>query len=128
MKRPFAATLLAVIAVFAGIVAVFDTIRYLGILPAATFGSLNFYGGNLFGTLLAGVVALIWFGVAAQIWRLDPRGWVFMVAIATIYIIFDLAAVLFGNPFYSLGSSFWITLLALVLGLLPGTKAAFGQS
>ena len=97
MKRPFAATLLAVIAVFAGIVAVFDTIRYLGILPAATFGSLNFYGGNLFGALLAGVVALIWFGVAAQIWRLDPRGWVFMVAIATIYIIFDLAAVLFGN-------------------------------
>ncbi len=128
MKRPFAATILAVIAVFAGIVAIFDTIRYLGILPAATFGSLNFYGGSLFGALLAGVVALIWFGVAAQIWRLDSRGWVFMVAIATIYIIFDLVAVLFGNPFYSLGSSFWITLLALVLGLLPGTKAAFGQS
>jgi uncharacterized membrane protein len=127
MKRPFAATLMAVIAAFAGIVAIFDTLRYLRLLPAASFGSLDFYGGSIFGAILSGMVALIWFWAAARVWNLDPRGWSFIVTIAAIYLIFDLVALLFGNPFYTLGSSFWITLLALVLGLLPGTKTAFGQ-
>ena len=127
MKRPFAATLLAVIAVFAGIVAVFDTLRYLGLLPVATFGRLEFFGGSIFGAILSGLVAVIWFWAASRVWNLDPRGWLFMVSIAAIYLVFDLIALLFGNPFYTLSGSFWITLLALVLGLLPGTKAAFGQ-
>ena len=42
MKRPFAVTLLAIIAALAGIVAILDTLRLLGLLPFAQLGEMKF--------------------------------------------------------------------------------------
>ena len=124
MKRTAAIYILAIIAVIAGIVAVFDTLRYLSLL----FSPLNFIGGSLFGAILSGLVALIWFWAAARIWNLDPRGWLFMVSIAAIYLIFDVVALIAGTPIELLMASIVINLLALILGLLPSTKREFGQA
>jgi hypothetical protein len=122
MKRTAAIYILAIIAVIAGLVAVVDTLRYMQWL----FSPLSFIGGSLFGAILSGMVAIIWFWAAARIWNLDPRGWIFMVTIAAIYLIFDVVALIAGTPIDLLMGSIIINGLALILGLLPSTKAEFG--
>jgi len=122
MKRTAAIYILAIIAVIAGIVAIFDTLRYMQWL----FSPLSFLGAPLFGGILSGLVAIIWFWAAARIWNLDPRGWLFMVTIAALYLIFDVIALIAGTPIDLLMGSIIINGLALILGLLPSTKAEFG--
>src|SRR5436190_24172204 len=88
--RTFSVTILAVIAVIAGIWNVMDTLRYLGLIPIVEvlgFG-LKLWNVNWLGALLSGVVALIWFAVAGQLWRLDERGWLFVVMIAAFDLFF----------------------------------------
>ncbi len=127
MNRPFAVTLLAIVAGIAGIVAVMDVLRYLGILPVAALGELSFYGSNVFGAFMAGIVALIWFSVARQLWNLDPRGWMFVVVIAIFNLILAGVQIISGTPIQAIALSLGLSGLALILALLPGTRAAFGQ-
>jgi len=128
MKRPFTVTLLAVLAGLAGIAGIIDVLRLLGILPAATLGALNFYGTSFIGAIVAAIVAAIWFWAASKLWNLDPQGWLFVVVIAIVYLIFDFVAILAGSPWSSVSISVIISGLALILSLLPSTRAAFGQS
>ena len=129
MKRTGAIVILAVIAVAAGIVAVFDTIRYLEF----AFSPLRFLGAPWLGAIMSGLVALIWFWAASRIWNGDPQGWLFMVSIAVIYLIFDVIALIASDlPFEAtleiMMPSIAINLLALILGLLPSTKREFGTA
>ena len=124
MKRTGAMVILAVVAVVAGLVAVVDTIRYLEWL----FSPLSFVGSPFLGAALSGIVALIWFATAGQIWRGDPRGWLFMVSIAVIFLILDVISLIAGTPIELLLPSIFISGLALILGLLPSTKREFGTS
>lgn len=122
MKRTGAMVILAIIAGAAGLVTLFDTIRYLEFL----FSPLSFVVTSSLGAILSGLIALIWFAAAVQIWNGDPRGWLFMVSIATFYLIMDVLALVAGTPFEWIAPSLFITVLALVLGLLPSTKREFG--
>ncbi len=122
MKRTAAIYILALIAVIAGIVAVIDTLRYMQWL----FSPLSFLGAPLFGGILSGLVAIIWFWAAARIWNVDPQGWIFMVTIAAVYLIMDVVALIAGTPIELLLPSIFITGLALIVGLLPSTKSEFG--
>jgi len=128
MNRPFAVTLLAIVAGIAGIIAVMDTLRYLGLLPIAALGELSFYGNSFFGAFMAGIVALIWFSVARQLWNLDPRGWMFVVVIAIFNLILVGVGLISGTPIQAMALSLGVSGLALILALLPGTRSAFGQS
>ncbi len=123
MNRPFAVTILAILAAIAGILAIVDVLRYLGFL----FSPLNFLGTPILGAILSGIVALIWFWAAQKLWTLDPQGWLFTVSIAAIYLIFDVIGIIGGIPFQALLGSIIVSGLALILCILPGTKAAFGQ-
>ena len=122
MKRTAAIYILAIIATVAGIVAVLDTLRYLGWL----FSPLSFVGAPLLGALLSGLVAAIWFWAAYMIWNVNQQGWLFMVAIAAIYLVIDGLSLIAGTPIELLLPSIIISGLALILGLLPSTKREFG--
>ncbi|MGD2048344.1 MAG: hypothetical protein PVH03_02555 [Chloroflexota bacterium] len=122
MQRTAAITILAILAVIAGIVAVVDTLRYLQFL----FSPLSFLGTPILGAILSGLVAIIWFWAASRIWNVDPQGWLFMVSIAAIYLIFDIVAIIAGTPVELLLPSIFVSALALILGLLPSTKREFG--
>jgi hypothetical protein len=124
MNRTAGITILAVIAVVAGIVAVVDTLRYLSIL----FSPLSFLGAPLLGAIMTGLVALIWFWAASRVWNVDPQGWLFMVSIAAIYLIIDIVALIAGTSIDLLWGSIVISVLALILGLLPSTKREFGTA
>jgi len=122
MKRTAAIYILAIIAIFAGIMAVIDTLRYLGWL----FSPLSFLGSPLLGAVMAGLVAAIWFWAAVRVWNVDPRGWLFMVSIAAIYLVFDVIALIAGTPIELLLPSILINVLVLIICLLPSTKEEFG--
>ena len=127
MKRTAAMVILAVIAVVAGLVAVVDTLRYLQWL----FSPLDFLGSPFLGAALSALVALIWFATAVQIWNGDPRGWLFMVSIATIFLIIDVIYIIGSDlpveaSLELMMPSIFISLLALILCLLPSTKREFG--
>jgi hypothetical protein len=122
MKRTAAVYILAIIAVLAGIVAIIDTLRYMQWL----FSPLSFLGAPLFGGILSGLVALIWFWAAAKIWNIDPQGLLFMVSIAAIYLILDVISLIAGTPIELLLPSILISALALIIGILPSTKSEFG--
>jgi hypothetical protein len=129
MKRTGAIVILTVIAVVAGVVAVIDVLRYMEWL----FSPLSFLGSPVLGAILSGLVAIIWFWAAARIWNLDPQGWLFVVAIAAIYLVFDVIALIASDaPFEAtleiLLPSIFINGLALILGLLPSTKREFGTA
>lgn len=128
MKRPIAVTLLTILSVIAGIVAIFDTLRYLGLAPVTSLGPINFFGFSFIGAIMAGIVALIWFWDAKMLWTLDPRGWTFTISIAVIYLIFDVIAIIGRSSWQAMMPSIIVSVLVIILCVLPGTKAAFGQS
>jgi hypothetical protein len=49
------------------------------------------------------------------------------VVIAIVYLIFDFVAILGRSSFQAMLPSILVSAIALILGLLPGTKKAFGQ-
>ena len=122
MKRTAAIYILAILAFVAGFAAVIDVFRYLG----WALSELSFLGSPVLGGILSAIVAAIWFGTGFRIWNLDPQGWLFMVAIAAIYLIFDIISLIAGTPIELLLPSILISGLALILGLLPSTKEEFG--
>jgi hypothetical protein len=87
---------------------------------------LSFIGAPLLGALLSGLVAAIWFWAAYMIWNVNQQGWLFMVAIAAVYLVIDGLSLIAGTPIELLLPSIIISGLALILGLLPSTKEAFG--
>ena len=91
-------------------------------------GPFQFFGVNWVGVILSVIVALIWLSVARQLWRVDPQGWLFVVVIAIVYLIFDFVAVLGGSAFQAVLPSVIVNAVALILAVLPNTRAAFGQS
>ena len=128
--RTFAITVLAAIAVLAGLWNVMDTLRYLGLVPIAEVLGypLKLFNVNWLGAILSGIVAVIWFAVAGQLWRLDPRGWIFIVFIAAFDLFFLFLSMLGGTSFQAIAPIVLLCAVALILALLPSTKNAFGRA
>lgn len=128
-RRNWAVYLLAAVAVIAGILNFVDAARYMGWLPIATLGDLRFMAPNVqwFAALMAAIVGVIWFVVAGWLWNLNPQGWLFVVVIAIINLIFLLLAVLGQTTFQAVSLEIVTNLVALVLAFLPGTQRAFGR-
>ncbi len=130
MNRPFTVTLLAILAGLAGIMGVLDVLRLMGILPVMVntpLGEIAVPYTSWIGAIFAGIVAAIWFWAMMRIWKLDPQGWLFVVVIAVVYLIFDAVALIAGTPWQSVSLSVILSGIALLLGILPSTRAAFGQ-
>ena len=127
-QRTAAVTILTALAVVAGILEVIDILRYLGMLPMGEVLGLQFYGVNWLGAILSAVVAVIWFSVARQLWNLDAQGWLFVVVIAILNLILLLVAVAGRSTFQAVSLEVIVNAAALILALLPSTKAAFGRS
>ncbi len=120
--RTLAITFLAIIAFVAGVSAVKDMFYFLGWLP----GTMDFFSQNIWGAFFAGLLALIWFSTAAQLWRLDPRGWLFMVMVAGLSLIFLFMSLIGNSTWESISTGVFLSGLVLILAMVPGTKDAFG--
>lgn len=126
-QRTFAVYFLFFIAVLAGLLAVYHALQYFGILAFRLFdGRIEFFAFNFFAGLMEALLAAIWFWAASMIWKLNPQGWLFAVVIAVINLVFAFVAVLGQTTFNELLPYILVNALALILGILPSTKKAFG--
>lgn len=122
--------LLIIVAVLIGIFDLLDAARFMGWLPIAVIGGeLNFVLPSAFwlGALLSVGLALIWFWVAKKLYDLDPRGWLFVVVIAVINLIFLVMSLFGDNTFSDILWAGVLNVAALIISNLPSTRAAFGQ-
>lgn len=125
-KRPFGVTILAVLAAVAAIVAIYHTLQMLSLLPIrGPLGVFQFFGFNLFGAIMWAVLAFIYIWVVRMLWNLDARGWVFVVAIAALNLIFAVISIIGQSSWQAMAPAIVVNGLVLIYGLLPGTKAAF---
>ncbi|MEA3336390.1 MAG: hypothetical protein U9R25_10805 [Chloroflexota bacterium] len=129
-EKNWAVYLLVIAAVVAGIMAFLDAARYMGWLPIAAMGDMTFVlpDAHWFAALMSAVVGVIWFMVVKWLWDLNPSGWLFVVVIAIINLIFLFLAILGSTTFSAVALQIAVNVVALILAMLPGTKAAFGQS
>lgn len=125
-SRPFGVTLLAILVGIAAVVAGIHTLQMLHLWPIS-MGTVRFFTFDLIGAILWGVMFLIWLWVVRGLWNLDPSAWLFVVVLSSLNLILDALSILGGSTFAAMWPSLLINGLVLIYGLLPGTKAAFGQ-
>lgn len=131
-QRNWAVYVLVIIAVIAGILALLDAARYMGWLPITIpiLGqqvSFVLPNAQWLAAILSATVGVIWLVVAWWLWTLNPSGWLFVIVIAIFNLILLLLAVLGQTTLSAVALQVLVNVVALVLALLPGTKAAFGQ-
>ena len=121
---------LIIVAVLIALSDLLDAARYMGWLPIAALGDLDFAlpSASWLGALMSLLLAGIWFWVARKLYDLDPQGWLFVVSIAVINLIFLLMALLDNSTISAILPGVVLNVIALVIGMLPSTKAAFGQA
>ena len=130
-KKNWAVYILFFLAVIAGILAFIDAGRYMGWIPInATIpglGEISFAypQAQWFAALMQALLGAIWFLVAYWLWTLNPSGWMFVIVISVINLIFLGLAVLGRTTFSQVLPAVLVNALAFILALLPGTKAAF---
>jgi hypothetical protein len=128
-QKTFWIWLLIIVAVIAGLLAFLDAARYMGWLPIAALGDLKFFlpSASWLGAGLAVITGLIWFWVARMLNNLDPRGWLFVAVIAVLNLVLLVLALIGQSTFQSISLALIVNLVALIIAILPSTKAAFGQ-
>ena len=129
-QRTWAVYILFILAIIAGILALLDAARYMGWLPITTLGELKFTLPDAYwlGAILSAVVGIIWFVVAKWIWDLNESGRLFVLVIAVVNLIVLVLAILGQTTIQAVLPALLVNVLALVLGLLPSTEAAFRGS
>jgi len=126
-ERTLAITILAILAAIAGILSLLDAARYMGWLAFNLGGGLKFVLPNAqwFAAIMAAIVGVIWLVVAWWLWTLNPSGWLFVVVIAVINLVFLFLAILGKTTFSDVLLQILVNAAALILALLPSTKQAF---
>lgn len=126
-ERPLGVTLLAILAGLAALQALIYTLQMLHILPYF-IGNVAFWDFSLLGAIFWGFIFLIWLAVIQMLLTMHPSGWLFMVIISGLTLLFALLSVLGASSWEAMAPEILISGIILVYCLLPGTKAAFGVS
>ncbi len=125
-KRPIGVTILAILAALGAVIAIIHTLQMLHLFPIrGPFGEFKFFTFDLFGAILWGILALIYIWVVRMLWNLDPQGWLFVVALATLNLIVAVISIFGQSSVQAMLPAIIVNGLILIYGLLPGTKEAF---
>jgi hypothetical protein len=110
--RPFGATLLAILAGIAAVLAAFHLLQSLGILPYV-IGEYSVRGFNLW--------------VAQMLWRVDPQAWLFLAVITVFNLVINFTYLIGKAEWSDVSLSFIVNAVILIYIMLPGVRQAFGQ-
>jgi hypothetical protein len=124
-NRPFVATVLAIGAAIAGVLAVVHTLQALAILPYF-IGPFTVRSFSFFYAIMWGLMAWIWFWLTQMLWQVQPAAWLFLAAISTINLVLAFAVMLGDATWSDVSASFILNALILLYCMLPGTRRAFG--
>lgn len=125
-KRPLGITLLAILAGIAALLAIINTLQMLHLLPIkGPLGMFSFFTFDLFGAIMWGILALIYIWVVKMLWSVEAQGWLFLVLLTILNLIFVAISLIGSTSWQALAPTILINGLILIYCLLPGTKDAF---
>lgn len=127
MNRPIGVTLLAIGAGVAGLLQIWRVLVFLGIVSVNLWGQEVKVPDPLWGQAIwAGLMAAIWFYVAAGFWAVRGYAYMFGVLISLFTLIWGFFAILFSSSSVE-GELFAMLLAAVIYFYLsyPGVKQHF---
>jgi hypothetical protein len=125
-SRPFVVSVLAIVAGIAGVLAAYHTLQYLHILPF-WMGPVAFYGFDLWGALLWGLMTVVYAWVVAMLWTVHPAGWLYLVLISVCNLVLAVISIIGNSTASAMAPAIIVNGLILIYCLLPSTKRAFGE-
>lgn len=126
--RPFGATVLAILAGIAAVLAAFHLLQSLGILPFIIGPFTVNTGFNLWNAIMWGLMLWVWVWVAQMLWRVDPQAWLFLAVITVFNLVLNFVYLLGSSTQWSdVSASFLVNAVILIYIMLPGVRQAFGQ-
>jgi len=123
-ERPVGVTLLAVLAMLGALQALIYTLQMLHILPYY-IGPVAFWDFSLLGAMFWGFIFLIWLAVIQMLLTMHPSGWLFIVIVAGLNLLYAFLCVLGASSWQAMAPTILISGIILLYCLAPGTKAAF---
>ena len=124
--RPIGITVLAILSAIAAIIGAIHTLQYLHLMPFF-LGPMTFFGFDLWGAILWGVMTLIYIWVARMLWNVDPQGWMFLVILSALNLGLALLSTIGGSTLAAEIPAIVVNGLVLIYCLTPGVKRAFGE-
>lgn len=124
--RPFGITILAILSGLAAIIAAIHTLQYLHLFPFF-LGPMMFFGFDLWGALMWGLMTVIYVWVTSMLWNVDPQGWLFLVILSALNIGLALLSAIGGSSLSAELPALLLNGVILIYCLTPGIKQAFGS-
>jgi hypothetical protein len=126
-SRPIGVTILAILAAVGAIMAVYQTLQWLGIFKT-DFLWWSVRTTNIWYALMWGLLAAIYVWLVRMLWNVDYQGWLFVVVLSTLNLILAVVTLIFdsGIEFADIALTLVVNGVILLYGMLPGTREAFG--
>lgn len=126
MQRPIGVTLLAIGAGLAGLLELWRTLVFLGVVNFSFVGKTVSFPDPQWGQALwALILAAIWFWIAEGFWNVRAYAWSFGIFISIFTLIFGFMALLFGSSVEA-ETVPWILALVIYMYLnYPGVRNHF---
>ncbi len=124
--RPIGITILALLAGLAAIVAAIHTLQYLHLFPFF-LGPMMFFGFDLLGALMWGLMTVVYVWITSMLWNVDPQGWLFLVILSALNIGLALLSAIGGSSLQAELPVLLINGSIQIYCLTPGIKQAFGS-
>jgi len=124
-KRPLGATILAVLAGVALLLAIVHLLQALGIVPYL-IGPVAVRDFSLWYVLLWGLMVWVWLWVIEAPWTVRPEAWLFLLIVSGFNLLFDFITIAFSTMTTTdLSASFILNGIIFAYTLLPSTKRGF---
>jgi len=124
-KRPLGATILAVLAGVALLLAIVHLLQALGIVPYL-IGPVAVRDFSLWYVLLWGLMVWVWLWVIEALWTVRPEAWLFLLIVSGFNLLFDFITIAFSTMTTTdLSASFILNGIIFAYTLLPSTKRGF---
>jgi hypothetical protein len=123
--RPLGVTILAFLAILGAINALIYTLQMLHLLPVF-IGPVAFFTFSLIGAFFWGLLFFIWLWVFRMLWEVNPQGWMFMMMLSVLNLVFGIINVIGASSWQAMAPIIIVSGLVLIYCMMPGTKEAFG--
>jgi len=125
-ERPVGATILAILAGIAAVLAVIHALQFLGIFPFLVGPSgytVHFF--SFWYALMYGLLVWVYIWLTMALWRVQPGAWTFLVLVTLFYLSIDLIQMIGASTWRDVSFSILFNGLILLYCMLPGVRSAF---
>ena len=128
-ERPVGATILAILAGIAAVLAVIHALQFLGIFPFLVGPSgYTVHYFSWWYALMYGLLVWVYIWLTRALWRVEPGAWLFLVIVTFFYLSIDVLQMIGASTWQDVSVSIIVNAIILLYCMLPGVRTAFGTA